>query len=123
MIVARYGHTDIVEQLIDQHHAAVDHKNHIGNTALYLATENGHTHTVASLANRGADINVANIGGWTPILMASAQGDLATMSLLIEQGANVNVRNRWGQTALSEAQRSFRAQQAVALLIAAGAQE
>lgn len=45
------------------------------------------------------------------------------MTGLIDRGANVNVRNQWGQTALSEAQRSFRAQQAVALLVAAGAQE
>ncbi len=97
-------------------------ENH-ADTGLYLAADNGHAHTVASLIRAGGSVNTSNIGGWTPLMMASARGDLDTITLLLEQGADVTPVNRWGQTALSEAKKSFRARDAIALLTKAGAAE
>ncbi|MBW4497151.1 MAG: hypothetical protein KME26_29660 [Oscillatoria princeps RMCB-10] len=45
------------------------------------------------------------------------------MALLLENGADVHVKNRWGGTPLNEAKKSFRPQQAVELLLRAGAVE
>jgi ankyrin repeat protein len=103
--------------------AEVNAVNRIGDTALYLAAENGHTYTVKALIDLGAEVNTANLGGWTPLMMTAARGDLETISLLLEHGADFRPRNRWGATALSEARNSFRANQATELLMRAGAME
>ncbi|NEQ48754.1 MAG: ankyrin repeat domain-containing protein [Leptolyngbya sp. SIO3F4] len=120
LLMARQGHADIVERLVKQGDN-LHHTNKIGDTALYLAVNNGHGPTVASLIRLGASVNTANIGGWTPLMMASARGDIDIMEMLLTQGADVTPINRWGGTALSEAQQSFRASQAVELLRQAGA--
>jgi ankyrin repeat protein len=54
-------------------------------------------------------------------MMAAAQGNLEVIALLLSHGADVAPQNRWGATALSEARKSFRARQAVELLVQAGA--
>ncbi|MGD1948334.1 MAG: ankyrin repeat domain-containing protein [Leptolyngbyaceae cyanobacterium] len=120
LLVARQGHTDIVERLVRQGND-LHHTNKIGDTALYLAVSNGHAPTVASLMRLGANVNTANIGGWTPLMMASARGDIDIIEMLLTQGADVTPQNRWGGTALSEAKQSFRSRQAVAMLREAGA--
>ncbi len=121
MLMARQGHADIVERLVERGDD-LHHTNKIGDTALYLAVNNGHAPTVASLINLGANVNTANIGGWTPLMMASARGDIDIIEMLLAQGADVTPENRWGGTALSEAKQSFRSNQAVAILRQAGAE-
>ncbi|MCC5603059.1 ankyrin repeat domain-containing protein [Nostoc favosum] len=86
MTMARRGQTDIVQRLMKMG-AQVNATNKIGDTALYLATDNGHTYTVKALIELGAQVNTANIGGWTPLMMAAARGDLETMTILLEHGA------------------------------------
>ena len=121
LLMARQGHGDIVTRLVQQGDD-IHHTNRIGDTALYLAVSNGHAPTVSCLLNLGAQVNTANVGGWTPLMMAAARGDIDVMELLLAQGADVTPQNRWGGTALSEAKQSFRARQAVDILIQAGAQ-
>ena len=95
----------------------------MGDTALYLAVDRGHTYTAKALLELGAEVNTANLGGWTPLMMAAAQGNLETIELLLQWGADFRPINRWGATALSEARKSFRSAQAADLLIRAGATE
>lgn len=121
LLMARQGHTDIVEQLVERGDS-LHHTNKIGDTALYLAVSNGHAPTVARLIQLGATVNTANIGGWTPLMMASARGDIDIIEILLAHGADTTPQNRWGGTALSEAKQSFRSNQAVALLRQAGAE-
>jgi len=121
MMTARTGQADIVRQLIGQGRFDLEQGNRINDTALYIATERGHTPTVKVLIELGAQVNTANIGGWTPLMMASAQGNVDLIELLLGHGADVSPVNRWGATALSEAENSFRASQAIALLKRAGA--
>jgi uncharacterized protein len=101
--------------------AEINAVNKIGDTALYLAMDKGHSYTVRALVDLGADVNTANLGGWTSLMMASAKGDLETMTILLAGGADVSPCNRWGMTALSEARQCVRASAAVELLMRAGA--
>jgi uncharacterized protein len=121
-IAARQGLTDILPNFLARG-ADIHATNYIGDTALYLAAENGHLYAVKLLIERGANVNTCNRGGWTPLMMVAARGDLELIELLLQHGADFTPQNNWGATALSEAQKSFRARQAVALLTAAGARE
>ncbi len=60
MVAAYFGHPTVVSQLIDS-------KAHVdvqipgaGSTALYLATDEGHTECVRVLLKNGADVNIAD---------------------------------------------------------------
>jgi uncharacterized protein len=121
-IVARHGQTEIIQRLLPQV-TDVDQRNWIGDTAFYLAVDNGHRYAAKALFDAGADINTTNIGGWSPIMMAAAKAHIDLLEWLIENEANVHLVNSWGSTALSEARKCFRAKEAVSLLQKAGAIE
>ena len=63
---------------------------HMSNaTALYIAAQNGHAHTVAYLLKNNADPNIALIGGITPLHMATQNNHVPIVSLLLSYGADV----------------------------------
>ncbi len=60
MIAAHFGHPTIVDLLINAK-APLDAQTLRGSTALFLASEKGHTECVrVLLINSGADANIAN---------------------------------------------------------------
>ena len=77
-----------------------------GNTALIIASSQGHLEIVEFLIASGADLNqtsTKNGGqppGHTALIMSSRNGHLKVVKALIAAGANVNAENYSGATAL-----------------------
>ena len=51
-VAAEYGHTDVMELLIDRNEIAVNTGNYLGQTPLFLAASNGNTDIVRMLLSR-----------------------------------------------------------------------
>ena len=73
-----------------------------GTTALMLAAEEGHTHTVKTLLSApGLDVNAATGLGWTALMRAAIGGHTDTVrALLATPGLDVNTATDAGVTAL-----------------------
>jgi hypothetical protein len=83
---------------------ATNSKTHASaETPLMLAVLEGDTRAVASLLEKGADVNLRGATGETPLTQASFLGRMEVVLLLLEKGANVNARNATGATALMRA--------------------
>lgn len=74
-------------------HSAVAHR---GDPAVALAI-------VRALVAAGAEINVAQHGGWTPLHAAAFHGHAPLVEFLLAQGADVRPKADNGQTALAMA--------------------
>src|SRR5215468_1092623 len=69
--------------------------------AFYPAIRSGDSAQVASLIEKGSEVNAKERrGGTTPLMHAAAIGSLDTMRLLLDKGADVNAKNGAGATAL-----------------------
>lgn len=72
-----------------------------GQTALHLASKNGHVETVILLLENGANVNLKDYAGWTPLHFAAAYcNNEKVVTLLLENGADVNAKNMGGWTPL-----------------------
>lgn len=56
-----------------------------------------------SLLRGGAEVNVAQEGGWTPLHQAAAHGQTAIVKMLLEHGADSEAKSRDGRTPLEMA--------------------
>lgn len=83
------GHAEIVSYLIGKG-AAVDKKDHHGQTPLMAALIVGHTEIVELLVARGADVNAKSAQGQTPLIYAAMLGHVELVRLLIRHKADVN---------------------------------
>lgn len=81
-----------------------------GQTALSLATMNGHTEIVNDLLALGADINAVMAKDYTLLMMAATSGNIALLQTLKEKGMdfNLNAQTTDGRTALMLAARMGR---------------
>jgi TPR repeat protein len=70
-----------------------------GNTALLLASENGHLQVVRYLIKLGADINRQNIYGYSPLLSAVINGHPGVIRELLAGGADVKLENTFNSSA------------------------
>ena len=68
----------------------MDQKNHVGETALYKATSNGHVEVCALLLKNKAHINQQDNTGATPLYLAAENGHVHVCFLLLENNAHVN---------------------------------
>jgi uncharacterized protein len=55
---------------------------------------------IRMLLDHGAEVNVAQQGGWTPLQEAAAHGNIELVRLLLDHGADKNARAENGKTAL-----------------------
>ena len=69
-------------------------------TALYFASQNGHSKVVATLLDAHADPSITTSEGWTPLMVASYDGHTDVVRLLINCSVDVNTYNKSGATAL-----------------------
>ena len=73
-------------------------ENKYGDTALILASRNGHLEIVKHLLSQGADIEAKNNDGNTPLISASRGNCLEIVKYLLSQGADIEVKNEYGNT-------------------------
>ena len=72
-----------------------------GETALYIAANNGQTAAVSKLCELGADVNIKlDYNGQTALHAAAFDGHTETVSKLCELGADVNIKDNYNETAL-----------------------
>jgi len=93
---------DIVRLLLDRG-ADVNAVSDMGETALIIASSNGHENIVRLLLDRGADVNAVDSYHETALMVASRwtfQESYELVRLLLERGADVNMRSNIGETAL-----------------------
>lgn len=97
------GYEDIVKVLID--HGLDPNKtlNRFGETPLMRAVTEKNKPIVELLLKSGADVNMADGGGYTPLLSASAVGDISMIELLVHEGADPGKQSDSGRDALTEA--------------------
>jgi ankyrin len=99
------GKLDVAQLLLD-HGAQVNVKNHKGETPLHLASRGDHDSldegvcVVELLLERGTDVNIRDKSEWTPLHSASNNGKYDIAQVLLSHGANVNAENYLGETPL-----------------------
>lgn len=76
-----------------------------GNTALHYAVEWGLKTAVASLLEKGANVQAQNANGETPLFNAVKTNDADMVNLVLKGGASLQVRDHLGSTLLHTAVR------------------
>lgn len=103
------GDTKSVKKLINKGahlEAKTDMRGAHGNlgigsqTALSLASENGHLETVKALLDKGADVHAKDLNGSTSLHHASWRAHKDVVTELLKRGAHVNEKNNDNQTPL-----------------------
>lgn len=97
------GSADIVELLVD-HKVDINHRDKLGNSALFYAARQGEIEIVEILIDAGADKNAENRQGITPLMSVASIGLLDVVQVLINKGADYKRRDYTGRTALMWAQ-------------------
>jgi len=136
IIAANYDDAATVQALLAEG-VDVNTRNKLGQTALMMASRDGHLDVVQALLAKGADVNAMdnggettplmegsrvvgyakNIGNRTALMMASWNGHPDVVRALLAKGADVNAKMSIGWTALTMAKEA----EVRALLIQAGA--
>lgn len=101
-LAAFFGHVDLLNWLLakgaDADGAAA---NSMRVRPIHSATAHRQPEValvmVQSLLQAGADVNVAQYGGWTPLHQAAAHGRRALVELLLSHGADVNLTSENGR--------------------------
>jgi hypothetical protein len=102
MLASEKGHEGLVRWLLDKG-AAINERQHLEMTALWLACRYAPPPVVQLLLERGADPSIAREGGGTPLIAGSSEGRLEVVRLLIGHPsgkATINQRDNDGRTAL-----------------------
>ncbi|ORX42837.1 ankyrin [Piromyces finnis] len=99
MWASYFGHTNIVKELI-YHHANINLKSDIEESAILLACKKGHVDTAKVLIKYGADVNDTNYHDDTLLMIACLRGNFKLTQLLLENNANVNAQNKSNDSAL-----------------------
>ena len=80
--------------------ANVNDVNEYEDTALMLASRNGHKDMVEMLIKAGAEVNAKNKREETALMLASRNGHKDMVEMLIKAGANVNDKEHNTKSAL-----------------------
>ncbi|KAI9187865.1 ankyrin repeat-containing protein [Blastocladiella emersonii ATCC 22665] len=124
---ARYGELDELKEEVARMQAEhpgltatsiLGRANDSGNTALHMASANGHSDIVAYLLEHllAAHIDAVNAQGNTPLHWCALNGHVEVAQLLIKAGADLAIVNSSQHTPLIEAQDAGHEKMAVELL-------
>lgn len=108
--------SNAVLPLLVQNQAPLNVQNEAGETALFMATQQGDEKVVDLLLQAGANTNISNVEEASPLHVAAANNDVNIMSALLSYGAHVNARDACGDTPLHWAVREGHAEAAKLLL-------
>ncbi|KAK2923678.1 Ankyrin repeat [Fusarium oxysporum f. sp. vasinfectum] len=98
MLASKNGHTDIARWLFSR--GTNIHERYKKESAISLATSNGHEETVEFLLNVGADPNTCGVQDIHILLLAIEKGNEKVTKLLLEKGASINAKNTAAETPL-----------------------
>ena len=87
----------------NHYNANPNKEDSIGLTALFHASQGGHSKVVQILLKGGADPNIQNGDGWTALMIASQNGHSEVVQILLKGGADPNIQKGNGWTALMSA--------------------
>jgi ankyrin repeat protein len=99
-LAAFFGHPDVVVLLVERGADvdAVARNEQVRTTALQAAAASGDNESARLLVEAGADVNVAQPGGFTALHAAAANGNEELVALLLEHGADRSARLDDGRT-------------------------
>lgn len=86
------GRLDEVERLLAYGICLVNETDQFGQTALHIASFEGHVDIVKLLIKKMAHLSIQDKNGWTPLHSASSSGNLQICEILIREGADPNVQ-------------------------------
>jgi ankyrin repeat protein len=93
-----------------------------GRSELHYAAAEGDVDKAQTALAAGADVNLADKGGWTPLHAAAQSQSAPVVGLLVKRGADVHAMDRHGNTPLWRAVFAYRNDPAtIEALRAAGA--
>lgn len=118
---ALIGNAEIVEILI-KHRVRINHKDKLGNSALFYAAGRDDHDSLELLLTGGADPNIENRQGLTPLMTAAANGAVEAVRILLDRKADATRRDYTGRTALMWAEWNRR-RDVVSLMRNAGVRE
>ena len=70
---------------------SIDHRNHLGQTALLLAAAGGHAQCVRLLLERGANPDVCDNLGQSPLVLAARRRNRECVRFLLESEATLSL--------------------------------
>ncbi|XP_025416636.1 protein TANC2 isoform X4 [Sipha flava] len=89
---AGQGVDDVVEYLLDVAEVTVDGQDSLsGETALTLASSNGHKSTVVLLLDRGAQVSATNMKCMNALILAARDGQWEVVETLLHNGTHVDI--------------------------------
>jgi ankyrin repeat protein len=99
---AGLGYNGILKLLLKKG-VNIDMETKNANTALDVASQNGHYSSVQILLEKDANVNHCNAQRQTPLYYAAENGHYEIMMLLLEKGADVNICTKKENSALMRA--------------------
>jgi ankyrin repeat protein len=116
-LAAFFGHPEVVALLLERgaDMDAVARNEQVRTTALQAAAASGDNESARLLVEAGADVNVAQPGGFTALHAAAANGNEELAALLLEHGADRTALTDDGRTAADLASTAAHAEVAALL--------
>ena len=101
-IAARYGHINIIQQIVESRNVSsiINRPTFRSRTPLLTAAFHGHLQVCKLLFKNGAEVNYEDENKFTALIYAANQGYFDIVKWLVENGANVHVKDNFGETAL-----------------------
>ncbi|KAG7390581.1 hypothetical protein PHYPSEUDO_007521 [Phytophthora pseudosyringae] len=102
---SQFGKLERVRSLLDRNAVACIDVQEIRTrwSSLHFACRYGHSHLVAFLVARNANVDLQDWQGNTPLHLAAGWGDLQCVTLVLEGGADARQKNNSDQTPLDVA--------------------
>jgi serine/threonine-protein phosphatase 6 regulatory ankyrin repeat subunit B len=110
MFASDYGQLEVVNLFLnaipdpEKRIRYINMFNSGGNTALIIASDNGHTDVASRLVDEGANIHAQNGDGNDALMISLREKRFNTVNMLIDRGANVRSQNSVGDTPLMVAE-------------------
>jgi ankyrin repeat protein len=101
IVASTCGFQGLVKRLVKEPGLLINHADHLGSTALWHASDEGHPSIVRVLMGRNANTNAMDSLKKTPLIAAAEKGHiLCVQALLACDAIRVDHRDKWGFNAL-----------------------